>query len=472
MIKRFFDWKIETKFFEALSISVAKKYENIKRDPKIAKRIDDIFDNLAKMPGASVSRNGKRVYIPFTGIKGQNIKKSPTQVEVEDALKSSGYELSDYVSGTAVDKYNRTVRVNAALKKIKRDDLINKVNTDKTREATKGEYMLVFSKAAYDYAGQSTDRGWNSCKNVYHGGNKRYVKGEFENGSFICYITKTSDTNLNNPSGRLVFHPFVDISDANNITYVPDSVYGTTPNDFRDVASMLVDDAQPLKVGTKFTIDRGVFYCDLGHERTIISANAKKAMEDVERPKTKEVVREVLSILDIDESRCTINPDLTVDIEGNIDISNRNLVCIPVDFRKVTGHFMCSNNKLRSLEGAPISVNGFDCSHNNLSSLAYAPKEVRGPFLCSGNKAITSLEGCPDSVGGPFQCNDCSIKSLKGSPKNIGSFFDCSENNINSFIGAPEKVVEEFVCEYNTPPLTDEQKNWIMKNVKAAGYEF
>ena len=472
MIKRFFDWRIETKFFEALSISVAKEYENIERDPKIAKRIDGIFDNLAKMPGSSVSRNGKRVYIPFTGIKRRNIEKSPTQVEVEDALKSSGYELSDYVSGIAVDKYNRNVRVNAALKRIKRDDLINKVNTDKTREATKSEYMLVFSKAPYDYAGQSTDRGWTSCKNIYNGSNSHYIKKEIKNGSFICYITKTGDTNLNSPTGRVVFHPFVDITDENNITYQPDAPYGTPPNEFKDVALMLVDEAQPLKVGTKFTIDRNAFYCDLGYERTIISSSAKKAIEDIERPKAKEVVREVLSILDIDESRYTINPDLTVDIEGNVDISNRNLVCIPVDFRNVSGHFMCSNNKLRSLEGAPISVNGFDCSHNDLSSLDYAPKKVRGPFLCTGNKAITNLNGCPDSVGGPFQCNDCSIKSLEGSPKNIGSFFDCSDNNITSFIGAPEKVVEEFVCEYNTPPLTDEQKNWIMENVKASGYDF
>ena len=82
----------------------------------------------------------------------------------------------------------------------------------------------------------------------------------------------------------------------------------------------------------------------------------------------------------------TINSDLTVDVNGDINISKRKLKELPFQFGKIGGGFYCSYNQLTSLEGAPRKVGGgFDCSDNQLSSLEGAPREVSGGFYCSDN---------------------------------------------------------------------------------------
>ena len=42
-----------------------------------------------------------------------------------------------------------------------------------------------------------------------------------------------------------------------------------------------------------------------------------------------------------------------VDVHGDVDISNKNLTSIPVQFGMVSGNFYCWYNKLTSLAGAP-----------------------------------------------------------------------------------------------------------------------
>lgn len=94
----------------------------------------------------------------------------------------------------------------------------------------------------------------------------------------------------------------------------------------------------------------------------------------------------------------TINADGTVDVDGNVDFSNKSITSIPVQFRNVTRHFYCYGTKITSLEGAPQSVGG--------------------NFYCSTTK-ITSLAGCPQSVGGDFNCSFTEITSLSGVHKQI-----------------------------------------------------
>ncbi len=60
--------------------------------------------------------------------------------------------------------------------------------------------------------------------------------------------------------------------------------------------------------------------------------------------------------------------------------------------------FFCSYDKLTSLKGAPISIDGnFNCSNNNLTSLKGGPTSVSGYYYCYENK-LTSLEGLPSSM--------------------------------------------------------------------------
>ena len=63
------------------------------------------------------------------------------------------------------------------------------------------------------------------------------------------------------------------------------------------------------------------------------------------------------------------NPDGSYDVEGEVDISYKNLTKIPWKFRRVGGSFYCSNNQLTSLEGAPQYVGrNFFCDNNPVPS--------------------------------------------------------------------------------------------------------
>jgi len=121
----------------------------------------------------------------------------------------------------------------------------------------------------------------------------------------------------------------------------------------------------------------------------------------------------------------TFNDDLSIDVNGNVDLSYRGLTKIPIVFRNVSGYFLCYSNNLTSLEGCPETVGGsFHCSYNKLTSLEGSPKKVGGDFNCVFNN-LTSLEGCPETVGGDFLCRNNKLKSLEGCPETIGGDFDC-----------------------------------------------
>jgi hypothetical protein len=86
----------------------------------------------------------------------------------------------------------------------------------------------------------------------------------------------------------------------------------------------------------------------------------------------------------------TINDDLSIDVNDNVNLDFKDLGKLPLKFRNVTGNFYCHYNKLTSLEGAPLSVGGsFDCSHNKLMSLEGAPKHVGAYFYCTYNPIFT-----------------------------------------------------------------------------------
>jgi hypothetical protein len=90
----------------------------------------------------------------------------------------------------------------------------------------------------------------------------------------------------------------------------------------------------------------------------------------------------------------TINDDLTVDVDGNVDLRYKNITKLPFQFGNVSGYFDCSHTKLSSLKNCPISVQYF--------------------FSCACNRGnLTSLQYCPIYVGGDFYCHYNSLSSIK-----------------------------------------------------------
>jgi signal peptidase I len=146
----------------------------------------------------------------------------------------------------------------------------------------------------------------------------------------------------------------------------------------------------------------------------------------------------------------TINPDGSVDVDGDVKMVRMGLTKIPVKFGKVGGYFDCSDNHLTSLEFAPSYVGGsFSCQFNKLTSLEFAPSYVSSTFYCYENN-LTSLEGCPYYVGGWFDCSKNLLTSLEFAPSKVGGYFNCSYNNLTSLKFAPTKMLMgDFNCSSN-----------------------
>lgn len=112
----------------------------------------------------------------------------------------------------------------------------------------------------------------------------------------------------------------------------------------------------------------------------------------------------------------TINDDMTINVRGNVDLSEKDLTRFPdfIQFNHIVGNFWCHNNRLTSLRGAPLTVDrSFGCSSNQLATLIGAPKKVGSNFYCSDN-LLTSLEGAPQEVGMSFYCYRNKLTSLDG----------------------------------------------------------
>jgi len=435
----------EAFLMEALPLSTAKQYVSIERNPKIQQRLDDIFEKLSKIPNAKASRNQNRIYIPLK--KKENGEKSDIENEISQILQQNNYELSDYKKGLVKDKYGRETKIGKVLTKLNKQDLLNKFNTDKKRESSKNvDSYLVFSKHPYDVAGSATDRGWSSCMNIFSGSNKKYIHYDIKEGTIVCYLISSNDLNINKPIARLLIKPFINVRDKDDVLYVPeDKIYGTAPNTFKDQIVKIFEKFQNEKLGSFKLVD--TLYCDSKSEVTILDPKIRQYFDGKKNPGTKEEVQKIINILGIENYK--INEDLSVDVNEDVNISEKKLKTIPIKFGKVGGNFDCRYNNLTSLQGAPESVGGnFYCYNNNLTSLQGAPESVGGNFDCYNNN-LTSLQGAPESVGGYFGCSNNNLTSLQGAPESVGGNFACYNNNLTSLQGAPESVGRNFSCRYN-----------------------
>lgn len=158
--------------------------------------------------------------------------------------------------------------------------------------------------------------------------------------------------------------------------------------------------------------------------------------------KTKEQIKSWLESFKIQYS--TINSDLTVDVDGSVDLCDKELTYIPIQFRKVDGTFDVSLNKLTSLKGSPSICHGyFACYDNQLINLEGSPTFVGLSFDCSHNQ-LTSLKGAPAVIIQHFNCSNNSLTDLSFLPKQIGAYFVAYNNNLTNIENiahlSPQKV--------------------------------
>lgn len=134
-----------------------------------------------------------------------------------------------------------------------------------------------------------------------------------------------------------------------------------------------------------------------------------------------------------------INKDLTVDVEGNVNLTDMNLTELPVQFGIVEGKFNCGNNLLTSLKGSPYKTDSFYCHNNCLTNLNDGPQIVRDYYDCSNNQ-LTTLVGAPQKMeAGEFSCNNNNLTSLIGAPQTLDTL-KCHQNKLNTLTGISNTI--------------------------------
>ena len=84
----------------------------------------------------------------------------------------------------------------------------------------------------------------------------------------------------------------------------------------------------------------------------------------------------------------TINSQGEIDVNGNVYLGEKKFKELPYKFGKIKGNFLLSYCK-------------------NLTSLKNCPDYVNDSFDIDGCSQLDSLEGCPKEVGWSFYCRVC-----------------------------------------------------------------
>lgn len=219
---------------EAISLAAARKATEIFIASGGKQRYNEIF-------------NGKdRLYYDLEDSFNTSYIYNPLENEVKIALENSGYSIVDYNSGIASKKGDEknVFKIQKILNKIGELDLKNKMDADPLRSSsTKKDKMIVISRHGVDIAGQSTGRGWTSCKSInvksngkYVGANAYYVWTEIEKGSLVAYLITPEDVNIEKPIARILIGVYISEKDPKDFILYPDkSVYGNyNMSDFMD----------------------------------------------------------------------------------------------------------------------------------------------------------------------------------------------------------------------------------------------
>lgn len=243
---------IKSTIDEAVSYSVAKKYLEIERSPEAEERIKQVFTNLKSLPNArQLDRRGWRISFPYTN--------DSTEDEIESILKRYQFDIKDYKNNLAIDiRSDKEIALNKALTIISKKEpdakeLLDRYASIKSRGIIDkdDDLIIIFSSAKYDIVGMSTGRMpyWSSCMNVIMGGNQSYVEKDIKEGTIICYLTESSDTNIEEPLGRVLIKPFLNIENEKDVILYPDQkTYGNIPNSekFTDIIDDYMEKTQKL----------------------------------------------------------------------------------------------------------------------------------------------------------------------------------------------------------------------------------
>lgn len=140
--------------------------------------------------------------------------------------------------------------------------------------------------------------------------------------------------------------------------------------------------------------------------------------------------------------KISFNADGEIVIEGSIMLNNHELKGLPYKFASVSGNF---------------SIGGYRPQDKIISQPTYA---------------IETLKGCPDTVGGIFNCAFChKLKSLEYGPRKAGRYF-CNNCDLTSLQHIAMEITEGEVKAYGNNDLIDIAVLEAVKGLAAADLDF
>lgn len=155
------------------------------------------------------------------------------------------------------------------------------------------------------------------------------------------------------------------------------------------------------------------------------------------------------AFLDDSKIKYSINPNGSVNINGTLNLRHKQFTDgeIPVKINYASG-VLVDNCGLKSIKNLPRKISEtysddisgyYWINENEIESLIGCPKKVKR-FIASNNK-IKSLEGAPEYVHDACILNDNNIESMEYCPKYIGLTLHIWNNPIKSIIGIPPDLM-------------------------------
>ena len=186
---------------------------------------------------------------------------------------------------------------------------------------------------------------------------------------------------------------------------------------------------------------------ELMNESRAVLVNRIIVLSKVLKLSYTEFIEKFFNEINVDLNNVIINPDNSIDVNQDVDLSHLELEEIPMKFNIIKGNFACSHNQLTSLKGCPKVVFGsFKCNNNYLTDLVLGPEIVTGFYNCDLNELI-SLNGAPSQVSS-FYCSFNKLTNLVGSPSKVTTYYVCCNNRLTSITGSPASV-SLFDCSNN-----------------------
>jgi hypothetical protein len=227
------------------SLEMVRKYEDYTKKPYVVEQVNAIFEKLKTLDNfIGTNRNGKRLYFTtdYEGKEPESVMDNTTYNRVDYELERANFNINKdfYKNGYAEDRSGRQIRIgkvlNMIIKKEESEErkehlknLLQQYNQDPVRlqgQMTKKKKLIVMSTANYDIAGMTQGRSWekDSCMRLdnAYGQGGTYVHCDILFGTIVVYLINEDDRNIENPLGRTLVKPFINVKNGSDVYYAAD----------------------------------------------------------------------------------------------------------------------------------------------------------------------------------------------------------------------------------------------------------